>query len=191
MVSIGDLTYGGKLVLDDLEVKNAISTPNITGSTAVSGSVTSSHKQVGSDDKNLVQIHQNGSIFYLKWSHVEEINSFETTINSQVVIISVTGHGLQNGDTVHIEDFTGVPDINGIPSESIQGARLVTQIDDSELFRFNAGAIATSTGVVNNVNPLIRVDRYKRTDMAQSNATWVCSTTEPAPSHTNIREFKL
>ena len=176
MVSLGTEVYCGTLIADSIKTNQAIQ---------------SSHKVLGEDDKNLVQMHQNGSLFYLKWSHVEEINSFETANNSQVVIISVTGHGLQSGDTVHIEDLSGVPDINGIPSESIQGARVVTQIDDSELFRFNAGAIATSTGVINNVNPLIRVDRYKRTDMAQTNATWVCSTTEPTPSHNNIAEFKL
>lgn len=176
MASLGTEAYVGRLVADSIKTTQSIQ---------------SSHKVIG-EDKNLVQMHQNGSLFYLKWSHVEEINSFETTNNSQVVVISVTGHGLQNGDTVHIEKFaTGVADINGIPSESIQGARLVTQIDDSELFRFNAGAVATSSGVVNNVNPLIRVDRYKHTDMAQTNATWVCSTIEPQPSHTNIEEFKL
>lgn len=183
MVSIGSLAYGGKLVVDELEVKNTIS---------ASGSVTSTHKQVGSDGKNLVQIHQNGSLFYLKWSKVEEINSFETVANSNVIIISVTGHGVSDGDVVHIENFSGgVSDINGCPSVSIQGARTVTAVDDSMLFRFNAGAIATSSGVVTNVNPLIRVDTYKYTDMTVRDGLWSCQTTEPTPLHNNIEEFKL
>jgi hypothetical protein len=190
MVSIGNLTYGGKLVLDDLEVKNAISTPTITGSTAVSGSVTSTHKQVGSDDKNLVQIHQKGSIFYLKWSHVKHITSIATTSGSKAIVLTVAEHGLSDGDYFHIQDLgASASDVNGIPFEDIKGMRVAGSITDANEIPTNADSFATSTDTDTSVTPLIRIDRYKYTDMARSNADWSFDTTEPTPPHTNTNTW--
>ena len=179
-VSIGDLAYVDKLIAKDVQVNGSIKTTS---------SITSSHKVVGSDDKDLVQIHQTGSIFYLKWSHVEQIASFETTANSTEVVVVVIGHGLAAGDVFTIANMPGITDINGIVAEDIEGPRTVSYVDDTTIFRFNAGSPANVTGVVTGVEPLIKINRYKFIDMATSSATWSYSTTTPLPPHTNIHTF--
>ena len=65
-VSIGDLAYVDKLIAKDIQATNI----QVNGSLKTTSSITASHKVVGEDDKNLVQIHQTGSVFYLKWSHI-------------------------------------------------------------------------------------------------------------------------
>ena len=186
MVSIGSLAYGGKLVVDDLEVKNTISASNISGSTTVSGSVTSTHKQVGLDDKNLAQIHQKGSIFYLKWSHVEHVTSIATTNGSASIVLTVAGNGLATGDYFYIQDLgASTSDVNGIPFADIKGPRVAGVINNPNEIPITAGSAATSTGTDTAVMPLIRIDRYVYQDMAISNATWNFATAEPVPPHTN------
>lgn len=181
MVSLGKEAYVGRLIASE--------SVEIAGTLKTSQSVQSSHKVVGSDDKNLVQIHQTGSIFYLKWSHIEQITSFETNNNSTEVIVVVIGHGLAPGDVFTIANIAGIGDINGIIAEHIEGPRTVSAVNDSTIFRFNAGGPATSTGIVYGVEPLILIDRYKFIDMATSSANWSYSTTVPTPPHTNIQTF--
>ena len=181
MVSLGKEAYVGRLIASE--------SVEIAGTLKTSQSVQSSHKVVGSDDKNLVQIHQTGSIFYLKWSHVEQITTFETTANSTEVVVVVIGHNVEPGDVFVVDSLAGVADINGIIPEYIEGPRTVTSIGDSTIFRFNAGGPATTTGTIYGVEPLIRIERYKFIDLATSSATWSHSTTKPHPPHTNVDTF--
>ena len=181
MASLGKEAYVGKLIVSD--------SVDIAGKVKTSGSVQCSHNVVGSDDKNLVQIHQTGSIFYLKWSHVEQITTFETTANSTEVVVVVIGHNVEPGDVFIVDNLAGVADINGIIPEYIEGPRSVSSIGDSTIFRFNAGGPATITGTVYGVEPLIRIDRYKFIDLATSSADWSYSTTKPHPPHTNMKTF--
>jgi hypothetical protein len=183
MASLGNEAYVGRLI--------ARESVEIAGTLKTTQSVQSNHKVVGSDDKNLVQIHQTGSIFYLKWSHVEQITLFETTANSTEVVVVVIGHNVELGDVVFVDSLGGIADINGIIPEHIEGPRTVTSIGDSTIFRFNAGGPATSTGTIYGVEPLIRIDRYKFIDLATSSATWSYSTTKPIVPHTNIHTFSL
>ena len=184
-ISIGDLAYVDKLIANDIQAKDI----QVNGSLKTSSSITASHKVVGEDDKNLVQIHQSGSIFYLKWSHIEQITTFETTANSTEVVVVVIGHNVEPGDVFIVDSLAGVADINGIIAEYIEGPRSVSSIGDSTIFRFNAGGPATTTGTVYGVEPLIRIDRYKFIDLATSSADWSYSTTKPHPPHTNMKTF--
>ena len=184
-VSIGDLAYVDKLIANDIQAKDI----QVNGSLKTTSSITASHKVVGEDDKNLVQIHQTGSIFYLKWSHIEQITTFETTANSTEVVVVVIGHNVEPGNVFIVDSLAGVTDINGIIAEHIEGPRTVTSIGDSTIFRFNAGGPATTTGTIYGVEPLIRIDRYKFIDLATSSAIWSHSTTKPSPPHTNINTF--
>ena len=181
MASLGNEAYVGRLIVSD--------SIDIAGKVKTNGSVQCSHKVVGEDDKNLVQIHQTGSIFYLKWSHVEQITTFETTANSTEVVVVVIGHNVEPGDVFVVDSLAGVADINGIIPEYIEGPRSVSSIGDSTIFRFNAGGPATITGTVYGVEPLIRIDRYKFIDLATSSADWSYSTTKPHPPHTNMKTF--
>ena len=181
MASLGNEAYVGRLIVSE--------SIDIACKVKTSGSVQCSHKVVGEDDKNLVQIHQTGSIFYLKWSHIEQITLFETTANSTEVVVVVIGHNVQPGDVFVVDSLAGVADINGIIPEYIEGPRSVSSIGDSTIFRFNAGGPATTTGTVYGVEPLIRIDRYKFIDLATSSADWSYSTTKPHPPHTNINTF--
>ena len=105
MVSIGCLAYGGKLVLDELEVKNtATINGSISGSTTVSGSLTSSHKVLGADDKNLVQMHQSGSLFYLKWSHVEQLRKLGSGAHAPFLRLSSAA---ERPDAPFLSPFVG------------------------------------------------------------------------------------
>ena len=184
-VSIGDLAYVDKLIAKDIQAKNI----QVNGSLKTTSSITASHKVLGEDDKNLVQIHQTGSVFYLKWSHIEQIITFETTANSTEVVVVVIGHNVEPGDVFIVDSLAGVADINGILAEYIEGPRTVTSLGDSTIFRFNAGGPATTTGTIYGVEPLIRIERYKFIDLATSSATWSHSTTKPHPPHTNVDTF--
>ena len=184
-VSIGDLAYVDKLIAKDILATNI----QVDGSLKTTSSITASHKVLGEDDKNLVQIHQTGSIFYLKWSHIEQITTFETTANSTEVVVVVIGHNVEPGDVFIVDSLAGVADINGILAEYIEGPRTVTSLGDSTIFRFNAGGPATTTGTIYGVEPLIRIERYKFIDLATSSATWNHSTTKPHPPHTNVDTF--
>ena len=181
MASLGKEAYVGRLIVSE--------SVEIAGTLKTTQSVQSNHKVVGSDDKNLVQIHQTGSIFYLKWSHIEQITLFETTANSTEVVVVVIGHNVEPGNVFVVDSLAGVADINGIIAEHIEGPRTVSSIGDSTIFRFNAGGPATTTGTIYGVEPLIRIDRYKFIDLATSSATWSHSTTKPTPPHTNINTF--
>lgn len=177
MASLGSEAIVGRLVA------GTISAESITTNQAIQ----SSHKVIGKE-KNHTQIHQKGSIFYLKWSHVEQITSFTTTSGSTSVTITINGHGLATGDFFTIENIgAGTPDINGIAFEDIHGARAVSAISGNDI-TFTAGAPATSTGTETSVQPLIRIDRYKFTDMATSDANWSYATTEPTAPHTNTSD---
>ena len=184
-VSIGDLAYVDKLIAKDIQATNI----QVNGSLKTTSSITASHKVLGEDDKNLVQIHQTGSVFYLKWSHIEQIITFETTANSTEVVVVVIGHNVEPGDVFIVDSLAGVADINGIIAEYIEGPRTVTSLGDSTIFRFNAGGPATTTGTIYGVEPLIRIERYKFIDLATSSATWSHSTTKPHPPHTNVDTF--
>ena len=181
MVSLGKEAYVGRLIASE--------SVEIAGTLKTTQSVQSNHKVVGEDDKNLVQIHQTGSVFYLKWSHIEQIITFETTANSTEVVVVVIGHNVEPGNVFVVDSLAGVADINGIIAEHIEGPRTVSSIGDSTIFRFNAGGPATTTGTIYGVEPLIRIDRYKFIDLATSSATWSHSTTKPTPPHTNINTF--
>ena len=183
MTSIGDNVIIPTLTITERLIVN--------GSMQTNGSVeAASHQVFGSDDKNLVQMHQVGSVFYIKYSHFVEINSFQTTANSNVVIIEINGaHAVEEGDTVHIETITGAASIGGIPVASIHGTRLVHAVDDSTIFRLRLGVPATSNEVTTGVKPLVRVDRYKSTDMLTDDGLWAASTTRPNPVHSNDLVF--
>ena len=183
MTSIGDNVIIPTLTITERLIVN--------GSMQTNGSVeAASHQVFGSDDKNLVQMHQVGSVFYIKYSHFVEINSFQTTANSNVVIIEINGaHAVADGDTVHIDTITDAASIGGIPVASIHGTRLVHAVDDSTMFRLQLGVPATSNEVTTSVQPLVRVDRYKSTDMRASDGTWTAATVAPTPTHTNMLTF--
>jgi hypothetical protein len=169
--------------INNLRVLNALT---------VDGPTTSSHKEVGSDSKNRVQLHQNGSLFYLKFSHVLQIDSFTTTDASTDVLLTLNDtHGVANGSTIHIDTITDAADIGGIDVASIQGTHVVHAVHatDGDKLSIRLGAAATASEVVTAVQPLVRIDRYKSTDMLTANGLWVASTALPTPSHTNLLTF--
>lgn len=158
----------------------------------VDGPTTSSHKTIGADSKNRVQMHQNDSLFYLKYSHVLQIDSFTTTDASNEVLLTLNDpHGVANGDTIHIDTITGVADIGGIDVASIQGTRVVHAVHatDGDKLTLQLGVAATASELVAAVQPLVRIDRYKSTDMLIANGLWVASTALPTPAHTNLLTF--
>ena len=135
---------------------------------------------------NLCQIHQKGSIFYLKWSHVKDVTAIATTNGSADIVLSVAGHGLATGDSIFIQDLGATTgDVNGIPFADIKGARVAGTIANANEIPITADSAATSTASETAITPLVRIDRYKYTDMAVSNATWQFATTEPTATHTN------
>ena len=181
MTSIGDNVIIPTLTITERLIVN--------GSMETNNSV-EAHQIFGSDDKNLVQMHQVGSVFYIKYSHFIQIDSFQTTANSREVVIAINGtHAVADGDTVHIDTITDAVSIGGIPVASIHGTRLVHAVDDSTMFRLWLGVPATSNEVTTSVQPLVRVDRYKSTDMRASDGTWTAATVAPTPTHTNILTF--
>jgi hypothetical protein len=164
----------------------------ISGSTQcnnlfVSGYVQSSHKIVVDDDKNAVQMHSKGALFYLKYEHITKIQSFTTTSGSNIVSLRVTGHELDMDDYVHLGNMAGVV-VNGIIGSHLQGTRQVLSKTDADHITFTAGALATSTGTHTQDIPL-KVVRYKVTNMAHKVGTWYSTTYEPTETHTNTLDW--
>ena len=174
--------------IDEAYVKRLVASESIDvqGTLTTTQSVQSSHKVLGEDDKNLAQIHQKGSIFYLKWSHVEHVTAIDTTSGSQSIVLTVAGHGLATGDYFYIQTLgASASDVNGIPFSDIEGPRVAGVISSGNEIPITADSAATSTGTDTSVTPLIRIDRYVYQDMATSNANWNFATAEPPPPHTN------
>ena len=170
MTSLGDNAYCTRLIARE--------------SIKVNGHIESTHKLIGLDSKNKAELHQNGSIFFLKYGHVERISAIETVDGSPVVTVDFnSAHGMQVGDTFHIGNTTA--DMNGIPANKIEGTHVVTVMSDIVAFSFNCGVNATSSGYTAAVTPLMRIDRYKYIDLSASNSSWTNSTTYPIASHIN------
>ena len=178
MASLGKEAYVGRLIASE--------SVTVSGTLQATQSIQSSHKVFGTDSFNLAQMHQKGSIFYLKWSHVKDVTAIATTNGSDNIVLSVAAHGLATGDSIFIQDLgAATGDVNGIPFADIKGARVVGTIASVDEIPITADSAATSTASESTITPLIRIDRYKYTDMAVSNATWQIATTEPTPTHTN------
>ena len=203
MVSIGSLVYGDKLIVNELEVRTHITGPasgsgiTLNAPVTASSSVASSHKVIGSDSMNLGQIHQKGSVFYLQWSHVEQVTEITTTNGSANILLTVAHHGLKAGDYFYIQDLgAGAGDANGIPFADIRGGlpgggRVAGTMDPSDpafedKIPITALSPATSSGTTSTLTPIIRIDRYKFIDMAKSDAVWNYDTQEPTPPHINV-----
>jgi hypothetical protein len=158
----------------------------------VDGPTASSHKTVGADPLNLIQMHQNDSLFYLKYTHVAEIIQFTTTMGSADVMVAFNGHHrVKANDTIHIDTITDAIDIGGIAVASIHGTRVVHAVDvaDTALLTLRLDTAATSNDTVTTVKPLVRIDRYKSADMLTDDGLWAASTTLPTPVHVNTLVF--
>lgn len=153
----------------------------------VSGYVQSAHKVIVDDDRNAVQMHSHGALFYLKYEHITKIQSFTTTSGSDVVSVRVVNHHLELNDYIYLQNMAGVT-INGIAASDLQGTRRVVAAADADNFTFTAGAAATSSGTHIQDIPL-KVVRYKYTDMSHKNGTWTASTFEPAYTHINTIDW--
>lgn len=86
MASLGKEAYVGRLIASE--------SVTVSGTLQATQSVQSSHKVFGTDSFNLAQMHQKGSIFYLKWSHVKDVTAISTTNGSADIVLSVAAHGL-------------------------------------------------------------------------------------------------
>ena len=169
--------------INNLRVLNALT---------VDGPTTSSHKTIGANPLNLVQQHQIGSVFYLKYSHFIEITTFTTTMGSVDVVVTFNDpHRVKGNDTIHIDTITDAAEIGGIDVAYIQGTHAVHDTDnaDGAQLTLRLGAPATSTDLVLTVKPLVRIDRYKSTDMLTDIGLWAASTTLPTPVHVNTLVF--
>lgn len=161
----------------------------------VSGPITGSHKVFGSA-MNQGELHHNGSIFYIKWTAVHQIDAIQTgMLNSNVNLETTAPHGLSQGDTVHIGQIpfnNGViSDINGIPASEIVGVHVISAAHTSTNFTIVVPSQAIASGTVTNAVPLVKIDRYRYTDMNDSTGTWLNSTTLPTALHTNTNDFEL
>ena len=180
MVSLGKEVYCGSLkVREDL---------------TVAGRVTAKSKLIG-EPNNLGELHHNGSVFYIKWSATHQAASLATTSASYDVTWSTTAaHGLTQNDTVHISrpppNPTPLTEVGGIPVADLTGTFTV-QSATTTTFTVQVDSPATVTATFTQAIPLVRIDRYKYTDMAQNNATWNFSTTLPSPSHTNTLNAEI
>jgi hypothetical protein len=158
------------------------------------GSITSTHKVIGAD-KNQGELHHNGSCFYIKWSAVHQISSLLTTNTSTTVIwITTAHHGLASGDTVHIGSLPLNPgvisEVNGIPASDLVGTHVVTAVPSTTKFSVTVTTPASTSGYSTYPVPVLRIDRYRSTDMnASGPVVWTNSTTLPTPTHTNVEIF--
>lgn len=182
MVSLGTQAFCTTLIADNIQC---------------TGSITAANKVFGAS-KNQGEMHHHGSIFYILWSAVHQVSSMATTSGSTNVHVTTTApHGLAQGDTVHIGSLPNNPgaitEVNGVPASEIEGTHAITAAQSSTSFTIAVGAnaAATASGTSTAATPLVRVDRYRFTDMNSSTATWQNSTTLPTPSHTNIELFYL
>jgi len=195
MVSIGTEAYVTRLIADEIQVTSQLRASHVTKLIADEIQVTSqlraSHKVIGPDEKNLVQLHQNGSIFYLKYPVTHQISKMETSDQtSEVTFTTNAAHNLSNGDTVHISDSFEDAIINGVPTSELIGTHQVASVEDTT-FKIATVSPGDNDGDIP-VSPLVRIDRYKYIDMADPTATsWSNSTTIPSPSHTNNEIFFL
>lgn len=158
----------------------------------VTGAITGSHNVLGAD-KNQGELHYDGSIFYIKWSGVHRVGTINTTNGSTSIHIGTTSpHNLSQVDTVHISPvpFNGevITEVSGIPVSEIVGTHVITAVQTTTSFTIQTTTPATSTGTVTNAVPLVRVDRYRYTDM-NSHSYWLDSTTLPTPAHINTELF--
>ena len=189
MVSLGREAYCGSLkIREDLTVAG-----RINGDLTVDGSITAKSKHIG-DANNLGELRHNGSIFYIKWSAVHQVASLTTVdASSDVTWTTTAAHGLAQNDVVHISapppNPTPITEVNGIPAADLTGTFTVRSTPTATTFTMQVATAATSAGTSTQAIPLVRVDRYKYTDMNATNNTWSVSTTLPAPSHTNTEIF--
>ena len=186
MVSLGTEAFCGRLIASE--------SVTVHGSITTTGAVTAAHKKIGSDVKNQGELHHNGSVFYIKWSAVHQVSTFDTTQGSTNVHWTTTAaHGLAQGDTVHIGSIPNNPnpitEVNGIPVDELTGTFQVLATPTAAKLTVQVITAANITSSSNAAVPLLRIDRYRYTDMAASTATWQNSTTLPTPSHTNIELF--
>lgn len=174
--SLGKSAYVGRLVADSIEVKNEVN---------------SSHKVIGSE-MNEGSLHHVGSIFFVKWSAIHQINEAETQNGtSSITYTTNAAHGLDVGDTVHINSSFGSTSVAGIPLAELTGTKVVTAVDSVNK-KFTVATITQANDTGNeSITPLVRVDRYKYIDLNTNVSTWNSSSTEPAPGHTNSEVFYL
>jgi len=156
----------------------------------VTGSITASHKVFGAD-KNQGELHHHGSIFYILWSSVHQVSSLSTTDTSTTVTWATTAaHGLDHGDTVHISSLPNNPgpitEVNGVPASELVGTHVIIAVPSATTFSITVTTAATSTGNSTDPVPIVRIDRYRHTDMNDSTVSWLNSTTLPTPAHTNV-----
>jgi len=178
MVSLGNQAYCNTLIATDVQC---------------SGSITASHKVFGAD-KNQGELHHHGSIFYILFKAVHQISSLDTTNASTTVTWTTTApHGLDSGDTVHISSLPNNPgtitEVNGIPASDLIGTHVITAVPSTTTFSVTVTSAATSTGNSTDPIPVVRIDRYRYTDMNVSTVSWLNSTTLPTPAHTNVENF--
>ena len=178
MVSLGTQAFCTTLIADNIQC---------------TGSITAAHKVVGAS-MNQGELHHNGSVFYIKFSAVHQVSSVANVSGSTNVHFTTTAaHGLSQGDTVHISALPNNPGpitvVNGVPGSELTGTHVITAVQSSTSFTIAVTTPATSTGTSTDAIPLVKVDRYRFTDMNSSTPTWGNSTTLPTPSHTNIEMF--
>ena len=167
------------------------------GTLVCTGQIQAASKSFGSDHRNRVQAHQNGSMLFFKYNQVHQALSVRTTSGqAKAFITTSSAHGLLVGDTVHIGNFPANPNtitaVNGIPVTQIVGTHPVVAVSSTIEFTIATTISATSTGVNASAIPLVRIDRYISTDIALASdqgVTWARGTTEPTASHTNTELF--
>lgn len=171
MSSLGNEVYCGSLNAKQL---------------VVSGAVRATHKIIGADEMNQCQLHQSGSVFYIKYSSVHQASSIATVNASDSVTITATAaHEILVGDTVHVGSIAPLTAINGIPAAEFLGTHVVTARPSTTAFEIDLTTAANATATDSNATPIVRVDRYRYTDLTASSATWTDSTTLPTPGYTN------
>ena len=127
---------------------------------------------------------------------MHQLSALETTQGSLNIDWTTTAaHGLAQGDTIHIGSIPSNPnpitEVNGIPADELKGTFQVLATPTTTKFTVQVSTAANTTASDNSAVPLLRIDRYRYTDMAASTATWQNGTTLPTPSHTNIELFYL
>ena len=178
---------------DRFSCENLIVSGSVINDLNVTGSISASHKVFGAD-KNQGELHHHGSIFYILFKAVHQISSLDTTSASTTVTWTTTAaHGLDSGDTVHISALPDNPgeitEVNGIPASELIGTHVITAVPSTTTFSMSVTSAATSTGSSTDPIPVVRIDRYRYTDMNDSTVSWLNSTTLPTPAHTNVESF--
>ena len=136
--------------------------------------------------RNNVQMKQIGSILYYEYTkHLQGV-SIETTLNSADVLITCAEcHGLSVGDTVNVENITGMP-FSGIYAADIQGSFILqsgTTTTDIAITALGGNATQSASHTITaNVNCTI----YKSLDMASSAVSFTRTTLVPVRTYQNI-----